>query len=191
MDPSPSRKDAGPSRVALVCRGRQACSTRPRRRQCRPPRNVQGKETLLWRHGATGDQKGFRHVEPEHCSGWQASPHADPHRRQPHPSPLVCHDILYFFPSPRSQAALFSFSIGWRRTCFEDALGEDQKGFCVIGGCDGSVVGLPLLFDFPFPVSAARSAASGTAACPSPCRDGGGEGGGMPREGRVSDAVGM
>lgn len=84
--------------------------------------------------------------------------------------------------------AAFSFSIGWRRKRFEDALGEDQKAFCAAGGCDGAVVGLPLLSAFPFPALAARRAAS----APLPCRDGGGEGGGMPpREGRVSDAVGM
>lgn len=120
------------------------------------------------------------------------SPHADPHWRQPHPSALVFHDTLHFFPSPRSQVAAFSFSIGWRRKRFEDALGEDQKAFCAVGGCDGAVVGLPLLFAFPFPAFAARGERPARPARPFPCRDGGGEGGGMPpREGRVSDAVGM
>lgn len=57
---------------------------------------------------------------------------AGAHQRQPCPSALVFHATLRFFPSRhRRAAAPFSFSVGWRRERFEEALGEDQKaGLC-------------------------------------------------------------
>lgn len=66
--------------------------------------------------------------------------------------PRLFSTVFYMSFHLRAASSVFSFSIGWCRKRFEDTPGEDQKAFCVIGGCDRGVPRLPLLFDFPFPV---------------------------------------
>lgn len=100
--------------------------------------------------------------------GWQASPHADPPGGNLTPW-LLFSMILYVsfhlgaakrpcsvFPSAGIESAL---KTRWVRI---------KRVFCVIGGCDGSAVGLPLLFDFPFPVPLGVHRGGGSGALCSP-----------------------